>query len=121
MVAVRGAEHFTSGRPTNPVTRAAEEFDLPTIYLYDLDSTESIERLRALNAHLGIVVNFGMHLPVRLRKAFTLGCIEVHASFPPKHHGLKPITSALLKEDKKAEISILTLTEPLNPGPILVQ
>jgi methionyl-tRNA formyltransferase len=119
VVAVRDTRHLK--RAANPVWWVAEQFGLPRIYLDDLDSTASIERVKALKADLGIVIAFGLYLPGPLREVFPLGCIGIHASLLPKHRGPTPITRAILGGEERTGVSVFRLTDKLYSGPLLVQ
>ncbi len=119
VVAVRDARHLT--RAANSVCSVARQFGVPCLYLNDLHSSASVDRLKALRADLGIVIGFGLYLPAQLREVFDLGCIGVHASLLPKHRGRMPIMRAFLSGDKKTGVSVFRLTDQIDSGPILVQ
>jgi methionyl-tRNA formyltransferase len=104
-----------------PVWHVAQGFGLPRIYLDDLGSVDSVKRLKAVEADLGIVIAFGWHLPGALRGAFTFGCIGIHASLLPKYRGPAPITWAILKGETKTGVSVFRITDNLDSGPVLVQ
>jgi methionyl-tRNA formyltransferase len=119
VVAVMEPRPLTSA--ANPVCCVAEQFGIPRIYMNNLDSTMSLEMLKAFRGDLGIVIAFGPYVPGPLRKIFTFGCIGIHASLLPNYRGLKPITRAILSGDKKTGVSVFRLTDQMDSGPILVQ
>ena len=86
-----------------------------------LRSTIMEDQIRDLNAHLIIVVAYGMILPKTILKLPTLGCINVHASLLPKWRGAAPIQRAIEAGDKETGISIMQMDEGLDTGSIICQ
>ncbi|MFH1012766.1 MAG: methionyl-tRNA formyltransferase, partial [Candidatus Peregrinibacteria bacterium] len=77
----------------SPVKAAAEELTLPVFQPKDINSTESVERLRALAADLMVVFAYGQILSAEVLALPPHGCVNVHASLLPKYRGASPIQS----------------------------
>lgn len=82
-----------------------------------------IGRLEDLNEsfELAILVAFGFIIPKRILDIPKFGFINIHPSLLPKYRGPSPITSALAAGDKKTGVTLITLDEEVDHGPIIAQ
>jgi len=79
-----------------------------------------LERLRGLDADLGVVVAYGRILPRAALAAPRLGCINAHASLLPLLRGAAPIERAILAGMSETGVTIMQMDEGLDEGPILL-
>jgi methionyl-tRNA formyltransferase len=78
-----------------------------------------VERLRALEADLGVVAAFGQFLPRRVRELPRAGyLINAHASLLPRHRGAAPIAHAILAGDAETGISVMRIEREMDAGPL---
>src|SRR5690606_16073626 len=72
-------------------------------------------------AGLAVVAAYGRILPARLLAMPRLGMINVHASLLPRWRGAAPIQRAILAGDTETGITIMTVVEALDAGPMLAR
>jgi len=72
-------------------------------------------------SQLGIVIDFGIILPIPVIEYFNKGIINSHFSLLPKWRGSDPITFAILSGQQQTGISIMQVNEGLDTGDILDQ
>lgn len=82
-----------------------------------------IGRLEDLNEsfELAILVAFGFIIPKRILDIPKFGFINIHPSLLPKYRGPSPITTAILNGSKTTGVTLITLDEELDHGPIIAQ
>jgi methionyl-tRNA formyltransferase len=80
-----------------------------------------IERLRALEPDVLVVVAFGQIFPRALLELSKHGAINLHASLLPKYRGASPIQSAIANGEKKTGVTTMLMEEGLDTGAILLQ
>ncbi len=93
---------------------------LPLLQPQDLRDPEFLRQLRALNAHLFIVVAFRI-LP---EEVFTIpehGTINLHGSLLPKYRGAAPINWALINGEKETGVTTFFIDRTVDTGEILLQ
>lgn len=79
-----------------------------------------LERLRELEADLGVVIAYGRILPRAALDAPRLGCINAHASLLPLLRGAAPIERAILAGLAETGVTIMQMDEGLDEGDILL-
>lgn len=115
------------GRLKQPaVARWATERGLPLVQPGSIapgsrSGDELIERLRALQPVVAVVVAFGQIFPAELLDLPPLGCVNVHASLLPRHRGAAPIQAAIAAGDEVSGVTTMRMDEGLDTGPILLQ
>jgi len=114
-----------SGRHLKPQPCPLAEFAASQgLELYqpeDLNSPDSLDRIRMLDPELIITASYGGLLKRELRKIPSLGAINLHPSLLPLYRGATPIQSTLLNGDAKTGLTIFRLAASLDTGPILAQ
>lgn len=80
-----------------------------------------VEKLKALEADVFVVIAYGQILPRTVLEIPRLGCLNVHASLLPRHRGASPIQAAIREGDAKTGITIMWMDEGLDTGDILLQ
>ena len=86
-----------------------------------LRDAEEQERLRSLDADLGVVAAYGLILPKPILDAPTQGFVNVHASLLPRWRGAAPIRRAILAGDAVSGVTIMQVEEGLDTGPMLLR
>ena len=105
----------------SPVKEWALENALPLFEFSDINSAESIQRLKDLGADLFIVISFGVIFSkefIAIPRRMTL---NVHPSLLPRYRGAAPMPWALINGDKETGVSIVRVVEKLDAGDILLQ
>ncbi|MEM7135548.1 MAG: methionyl-tRNA formyltransferase [Myxococcota bacterium] len=80
---------------------------------------EFADRLRALEADVGVVVAYGRILPRAVLEAPRLGCVNVHASLLPRWRGAAPIQWSIVHGDVETGVTLMQMDEGMDTGPIL--
>lgn len=103
----------------SPVKQLALARGLPVVQPESLkrDPAE-LDRLRAFDADLMVVVAYGLILPKSVLSAPRLGCINVHASLLPRWRGAAPIQRAIIAGDRETGICIMGMETGLDTGPV---
>jgi methionyl-tRNA formyltransferase len=78
-------------------------------------------KVEALQPTIGVLASFGAIIPQRIIDLFPNGIWNIHPSLLPKYKGPSPIQYTLLSEDTKTGVTIITLDNQVDHGPILAQ
>jgi methionyl-tRNA formyltransferase len=104
----------------SPVKRRALELGLALEQPATLRTPDAVERLRAFDAELMVVVAYGLILPQAVLDVPRLGCWNIHASLLPRWRGAAPIQRALLAGDDVTGVTIMQMEAGLDTGPMLL-
>lgn len=107
--------HFT------PVKEKALELGLPIFQTDNINSQESIEYLKNLNADIFVVVSYGALLSKDVLSISKYKPINVHPSLLPKYRGAAPIQRTLMNGDCTTGVTIMEMVEKLDAGDIIKQ
>jgi len=102
-----------------PVKVTAERAGIPVLQPERLKDDAVIDRIRQLDADLGVVAAYGRILPQRLIDVPRLGMINVHASLLPRWRGAAPIHRAVIAGDTETGVTIMRVVLALDAGPML--
>lgn len=102
-----------------PVKQAALERDTAVLQPENVNSPESLERLKELEPDIFVVAAYGQILRQRLLDLPKRGSLNVHASLLPRWRGASPITAAILAGDPKTGVTIMEVVRALDAGPIV--
>ena len=123
VVAVYTQPDRPSGRgkrlTASPVKQVALEHTLPVLQPKTLRDEGAAEALAAFNADVMVVVAYGLLLPKAILDTPRLGCINVHASLLPRWRGAAPIHRAIEAGDTSSGVTIMSMDEGLDTGPML--
>jgi methionyl-tRNA formyltransferase len=72
----------------------------------------------AFGADVGIVVAYGLILPLAVLEAPTYGCLNLHGSLLPRWRGAAPIQRAVMAGDKRTGVMVMQMDEGLDTGPV---
>ncbi len=122
-IVTQPAQQAGRGRKPRPtaVARWADERSIPFIESSNVNTSENIEKIAALEPDLIVVIAFGQKIGRELTSLPPKGAINVHASFLPKYRGAAPINWAIINGETKTGISIITLAEKMDAGQVLSQ
>jgi methionyl-tRNA formyltransferase len=104
----------------SPVKQHARELGLALEQPATLKAPDAVERLRAFDADLMVVVAYGLILPQVVLDVPRLGCWNIHASLLPRWRGAAPIQRAILAGDNVTGVTIMQMEAGLDTGPMLL-
>lgn len=102
-------------QPT-PTKVVAQAHGIPVLQPAKIREEQFLDRVRALEPDLGVVVAFGRILPDALIAIPRLGMINVHASILPRYRGAAPIQRAVLAGDAETGVTIMRIETELDAG-----
>lgn len=85
----------------------------------NVNSIESINKIKSINPDIIVVVAYGQILKEEILNLPKVGCINVHASLLPKYRGAAPINWVLINGEKKTGVTIMRMEKGLDTGNIL--
>jgi methionyl-tRNA formyltransferase len=104
-----------------PVKLVAQEEDIPALQPERPRGPEFEAALRDLAPDLSVVVAYGQILPRAVIDLPPLGTLNIHASLLPRWRGASPIQAAILAGDAETGVTIMSMVEKLDAGPIVLQ
>jgi len=104
----------------SPVKELAQAHRLPLLQPASLRDEAVRARLAAWNPDVLGVVAYGLILPATVLALPRLGCLNIHASLLPRWRGAAPVQRAILAGDSVAGVTIMSMDEGLDTGPILL-
>lgn len=105
----------------SPVHRLAKEHGIPVRTPRSLRKPEAQEEFAALHTDAGVVVAYGLILPLAILEAPRLGCFNLHASLLPRWRGAAPIQRAIMAGDRETGITVMQMDEGLDTGGMLLR
>jgi len=103
--------------PLKPVATAHR---VPVLQPRRVRDPEAIEKLRALEPELQVVVAYGQVLPPAVLEIAPRGTVNVHASLLPFYRGAAPVQRALAAGETETGVTTMLLDEGLDTGPLLL-
>ncbi len=103
-----------------PVRAVAEELGFKVLEAENINEPEQIERLRSLDAHVGLVIAFGQKLSNEVLATAPAGYVNLHASLLPKCRGAAPINWSIIRGEERGGCTVFRIVERMDAGPILV-
>ena len=101
------------------VKKRALELGLEVWQPKKVRTAEFAEKLRALEADVGVVVAYGRILPRGVLDAPRTGCVNVHASLLPRWRGAAPIQWSIVHGDEETGVTLMQVDEGMDSGAIL--
>lgn len=115
--------NFEPGQSRNTRTleiqSVAQEHHIPVL-LPDKPS-DIHDQLAAYGAEAAVLVAYGKIVPQSIIDIFPKGIINVHPSILPRHRGPTPIESAILADESKTGVSIMSLAKAMDAGAVYGQ
>jgi len=107
---------------SSAVKKAALQRHLPLFQPENLKDEKCRSLLEGLGpVDLAVAVAYGHILPRPLFAYPTHGTLNVHFSLLPKYRGAAPVQWALIRGDKETGVSLFSLDEGMDTGPLLRQ
>lgn len=104
-----------------PVKVKALELGLEVFQPNNVNSEESILKLKEISPDIVVVVAYGQILKENILNIPKYGCINVHASLLPFYRGAAPINWAIINGEKKTGITTMYMDKGLDTGDILLK
>lgn len=102
------------------VASFADEMGLNVLKTNQIGDSE-LQRIRAVEAELGIVVAFGLLFKAPVLSATSHGWLNLHFSTLPRWRGAAPVQRALMAGERELGISVFRLDEGMDSGDIVEQ
>lgn len=106
---------------SSPVAELATSAGIPLEQPASVRAPELVERLRAEEADLFLVVSYGELLRSEFLALPRVACLNVHPSLLPRHRGATPVQAAILAGDAETGVSIQRVVLELDAGDVLAQ
>jgi methionyl-tRNA formyltransferase len=104
-----------------PVKLEAEKEGVRVLQPQKVRSSHFIGDLRAINPSVIVVVAYGQILPPGILSLPEHGCVNIHASLLPAYRGAAPVNRAIINGEKRTGITIMSMDEGMDTGPVLLQ
>lgn len=105
----------------SPVKEEALKEDLTLLQPEDINSSDSVAKLKELNPDVIVVIAYGQVLDEEILELPKLGCINVHASLLPKYRGSGPLHRVIINGEEKTGITTIYMEEGLDTGDMILQ
>ncbi|MCA9016136.1 MAG: methionyl-tRNA formyltransferase, partial [Planctomycetaceae bacterium] len=105
-------------RHKNPMKELALAQGIPVFQPPKINTPESLEELRQLNADVFLVAAYGQILSQELLDIPRYGSFNLHASLLPKYRGAAPILYAIRNGETKTGVSLFRIERALDSGPV---
>ena len=109
------------GKPLENFSHALEQH---LVNGQPLDQTKLLKTREEMNffvnlkADVGVVVAYGLILPLEFINSPTFGCINLHASLLPRWRGASPIQHAILANDQSYGFTLMQIELFFRRGPL---
>jgi methionyl-tRNA formyltransferase len=104
-----------------PVGLWAKANSIRCVETTDINSPEAIATVAQCRPDLAVVIAFGQKIGKELISLPAKGAINVHSSLLPKYRGAAPINWTIINGDTQTGITIFSLVEKMDAGPICAQ
>jgi len=104
-----------------PVHEAAEALGIPVLTPPTLNDKVTHSVFQGHAADLGLVIAYGLLLPLQVLKAPRFGCVNLHASLLPRWRGAAPIQRAIMAGDAETGVDLMRMEEGLDTGPVAMR
>jgi methionyl-tRNA formyltransferase len=104
-----------------PVKEAAAMHNLALFQPQNINSKESVGKIKEQNPDVIVVVAYGQILSQKILDVPKAGCINVHASLLPKLRGAAPINWAIVGGDKKTGVTSMLMDAGMDTGDVLLK
>ena len=103
-----------------PVKEKALELGLEVFQPDNVNSLESIKKIKDINPDFIVVAAYGQILKKEILNIPKYDCLNVHASLLPKYRGAAPINWAIINGESSTGISIMRMEEGLDTGDVVL-
>ena len=103
----------------SPVKEKALQHGIPVFQPKKVREAACIDKLRAYEADIMVVIAFGQILPKEILEMTRFGCVNVHASLLPKYRGAAPIQWAVINGERVSGVTTMQMDEGLDTGDMI--
>lgn len=103
-----------------PVKVVANNSDLPVMEVSEMGAPKVISTLKDVQPDVGLIISFGI-LPGEVYTLPKYGVLNLHPSLLPDLRGPTPIQTAVLRGYDHTGITIMSISEEVDSGKILMQ
>ena len=101
--------------------RYVSYYKVPVLEFDNLDDPDFIEKVRELNADLGVVCSYNHKFPKVLLDAVKGGFLNTHPSLLPEYRGPNPYTNVIINDEKETGITFHYMDETFDTGRVVAQ
>ncbi|MCK4836734.1 MAG: methionyl-tRNA formyltransferase [Candidatus Aminicenantes bacterium] len=101
-----------------PVKSFAQLHEIPLEQPEGFKNQAFMDKLKAINPDIGVVIGYGKLIPERLFTLPRLNTVNVHFSLLPLYRGAAPVQRTLEKGETSTGISIFEISKKMDTGPI---
>lgn len=105
----------------SPVKEKALQHGIPVFQPKKVREAACIDKLRAYEADIMVVIAFGQILPKEILEMTRFGCVNVHASLLPKYRGAAPIQWAVINGERVSGVTTMQMDEGLDTGDMIMK
>lgn len=105
----------------NLIEEAAKKYNLPVLKTKNINSPESIVKIKKANPEVAIMADFGQIIKSEIINLPKFGVINIHPSLLPRHRGPSPIQQTILKGDTKTGVTLIVANEKMDAGDTVSQ
>lgn len=98
----------------------ALENDIEVFQPEDVNSPESVEKIKNTDADVIVVASYGQIIKEEILYMKKYHAINIHASLLPKYRGAAPVQAAIINEDKVTGITLMKMSKGLDTGNMLM-
>lgn len=103
------------------VKARAEELGLEVFQPDNINSEDSINKLKDIKPDFIVVAAYGQILRKEILSIPKYACINIHASLLPKYRGAAPINWAIIDGEEETGITIMEMVEKLDAGDMYIK
>jgi methionyl-tRNA formyltransferase len=109
------------GRGRYSLTGAFEANRIPYIYVSDVNSKETLQRIKNYGIDLLISVSCPQIFKSELINIAPRGCLNLHGAILPKYRGVMPSFWMLANREKEGGLTLFYVNEKIDAGDVLIQ
>lgn len=103
------------------VKARAEELGLEVFQPDNINSEDSINKLKDIKPDFIVVAAYGQILRKEILSIPKYTCVNIHASLLPKYRGAAPINWAIIDGEEETGITIMEMVEKLDAGDMYIK
>lgn len=104
-----------------PVKSKGLELGLEIYQPDNINTKESIERIKKINPDVIVVIAYGQILKEHILNIPKYGCVNIHASLLPEYRGAAPINWAIINGKEESGITTMLMEKGLDTGDMLLK
>jgi len=107
--------------PEEEISRLSAKYKFPVLLLEKINSSDSIARLRKLEADLFVLSGYNQIIKKEVIGIPALGTINLHGGKLPQYRGAAPINWQIINGETTGGCAIIYVDEGIDTGPIIAQ